>query len=88
MKWPPKAFAGLWEGFKWPEVRGRFQILMVWSIDRPNRSVLHVNTAMVEMDAAGVSLYSDQQAIDRTSPFGKAMMQMPCVFGELENYHY
>jgi DNA invertase Pin-like site-specific DNA recombinase len=39
---------------------------------------------MAEMDAAGVALYSDQQAIDSTSPFGKAMMQMACVFGELE----
>jgi DNA invertase Pin-like site-specific DNA recombinase len=36
------------------------------------------------MDAARVALYSDQQAIDSTSPFGKAMMQMACVFGELE----
>jgi hypothetical protein len=34
--------------------------------------------------AAGVSLNSDQQAIDNTSPFGKAMMQMARVFGELE----
>jgi Resolvase, N terminal domain len=48
------------------------------------RSVLHVASAMAEMDAAGVALYSDQQAIDSTSPFGKAMMQMACVFGELE----
>jgi DNA invertase Pin-like site-specific DNA recombinase len=63
---------------------GRFQVLMVWSIDRLGRSVLHVASAMAEMDAAGVALYSDQQAIDRTSPFGKAMMQMACVFGELE----
>jgi DNA invertase Pin-like site-specific DNA recombinase len=65
-------------------VRGRFQVLMVWSIDRLGRSVLHVANAMAEMDAAGVALYSDQQAIDSTSPFGKAMMQMACVFGELE----
>src|ERR1700733_2091884 len=65
-------------------VRGRFQVLMVWSIDRLGRSVLPVATAMAEMDAAGVALYSDQQAIDSTSPFGKAMMQMACVFGELE----
>ena len=57
---------------------------MVWSIDRLGRSVLHVATAMAEMDAAGVALYSDQQAIDSTSPFGKAMIQMACVFGELE----
>ena len=65
-------------------VRGRFDVLMVWSIDRLGRSVLHVASAMAEMDAAGVALYSDQQAIDSTSPFGKAMMQMACVFGELE----
>ena len=62
----------------------RFDVLMVWSIDRLGRSVLHVASAMAEMDAAGVALYSDQQAIDSTSPFGKAMMQMACVFGELE----
>jgi DNA invertase Pin-like site-specific DNA recombinase len=48
------------------------------------RSVLHVASAMAEMDAAGVALYSDQQAIDSARPFGKAMMQMACVFGELE----
>jgi DNA invertase Pin-like site-specific DNA recombinase len=65
-------------------VRGRFQVLMVWSIDRLGRSVLHVASAMAEMDSAGVALYSDQQAIDSTSRFGKAMIQMACVFGELE----
>jgi DNA invertase Pin-like site-specific DNA recombinase len=43
-------------------VRGRFQVLMVWPIDRLGRSVLHVASAMAEMDAAGVALYSDQQA--------------------------
>jgi DNA invertase Pin-like site-specific DNA recombinase len=65
-------------------VRRRFDVLMIWSIDRLGRSVLHVSTAMAEMDVAGVALYSDQQAIDSTSPFGKAMIQMACVFGELE----
>jgi len=65
-------------------VRRKFDILMVWSIDRLGRSVLHVANAMAELDAAGVALYSDQQAIDSTSPFGKAMMQTACVFGELE----
>jgi len=69
-------------------VRGRFGVLMIWSIDRLGRSVLHVASAMAEMDAAGVALYSDQQAIDSTSPFGKAMMQMACVFDEPESYRY
>jgi DNA invertase Pin-like site-specific DNA recombinase len=65
-------------------VRRRFEVLMVWSIDRLGRSVLHVATAMAEMDAAGVTLCSDQQAIDSTSPFGKAVIQLACVFGESE----
>src|ERR1700740_455732 len=41
-------------------VRRRFDIMMVWSIDRLGRSVLHVANAMAELDAAGVALYSDQ----------------------------
>jgi DNA invertase Pin-like site-specific DNA recombinase len=64
--------------------RGRFSIMMVWSIDRLGRSVLHVANALAELDAAGVSLYSDQQGIDSTSPIGRAMLQMASVFGEQE----
>ncbi len=57
---------------------------MVWSIDRLGRSVLHVANALAELDAAGVALYSDQQAIDSTTPMGRAMIQMASVFGEQE----
>jgi DNA invertase Pin-like site-specific DNA recombinase len=65
-------------------MRGRFSIMMVWSIDRLGRSVLHVANALAELDAASVSLYSDQQGIDSTSPIGRAMLQMASVFGEQE----
>ena len=65
-------------------VRRRFDVCMCWFIDRLGRSVLHVANAMAELDAARVALYSDQQAIDSTSPFGKAMIQMACAFRELE----
>jgi DNA invertase Pin-like site-specific DNA recombinase len=65
-------------------MRGRFSIMMVWSIDRLGRSVLHVANALAELDTAGVSLYSDQQGIDSTSPIGRAMLQMASVFGEQE----
>ena len=40
--------------------------------------------ALAELDAAGVALYSDQQAIDSTTPMGRAMIQMASVFGEQE----
>jgi DNA invertase Pin-like site-specific DNA recombinase len=65
-------------------VRRRFDVLLVWSIDRLGRSVLHVAQAMAELDAAGVALVSEQQGIDGTGPFGRAMMQMATVFAELE----
>ena len=35
--------------------------------------VLHVTNAFAELDAARVALYSDQQAIDSTTPMGRAM---------------
>src|ERR1700681_3742252 len=42
-------------------VRRRYDILMVWSIDRVGRSVLHVANALAELDAGGIRLYCDQQ---------------------------
>jgi DNA invertase Pin-like site-specific DNA recombinase len=65
-------------------VRRKFDVTMCWSIDRLGRSVLHVANALAELDAAGVALYSDQQAIDSTTPMGRAMIQMASVFGEQE----
>jgi DNA invertase Pin-like site-specific DNA recombinase len=65
-------------------MRRRFDVLLIWSMDRLGRSVLHVAQAMAEMDAAGVALISEQQGIDGTGPFGRAMMQMATVFAELE----
>ena len=65
-------------------MRRRFDVCLVWSMDRLGRSVLHVAQAMAELDAAGVALISEQQGIDATGPFGRAMMQMATVFAELE----
>ena len=65
-------------------VRRRYDILMVWSIDRLGRSVLHVANALAELDAAGIRLYCDQQGIDSSTPMGRAMIQMASVFGEQE----
>ena len=65
-------------------VRRRFDTLMVWSIDRLGRSVLHVANALAELDAAGVRLYCDQQGIDSSTPMGRAMIQMASIFGEQE----
>jgi DNA invertase Pin-like site-specific DNA recombinase len=65
-------------------VRRRYDILLVWSIDRLGRSVLHVANALAELDASGIRLYCDQQGIDSSTPMGRAMIQMASVFGEQE----
>ena len=65
-------------------VRRRFDILLVWSIDRLGRSVLHVANALAELDAAGIRLYCDQPGIDSSTPMGRAMIQMASIFGEQE----
>jgi DNA invertase Pin-like site-specific DNA recombinase len=64
--------------------RRRYDVLLVWSMDRLGRSVLHVANAMAELDAAGVALYTDKESVDATTPHGKAMLQMAVVFAELE----
>jgi DNA invertase Pin-like site-specific DNA recombinase len=65
-------------------VRRKFDILMVWSIDRLGRSVLHVANALAEFDGAAIRLYCDREGIDSSTPMGGAMIQMASVFGEQE----
>lgn len=64
--------------------RRRYDVLMVWSVDRLGRSTAAVATALEELHAAGVAIYADREAMDATTPHGKAMLQMAAVFGELE----
>jgi Resolvase, N terminal domain len=64
--------------------RRRFDVLMFWSIDRLGRSTAAVTTALAELDAAGVGVYADKEAIDATTPLSRAMLQMAAVFAELE----
>ena len=64
--------------------RRRFDVLMFWSIDRLGRSTAAVSAALAELDAAGVTIYADKEAMDATTPHGKAMLQMAAVFAELE----
>jgi DNA invertase Pin-like site-specific DNA recombinase len=61
-------------------LRRNFDILMVWSIDRLGRSVLHVANALAELDTTGVRLYCDREGIDSSTPMGRAMIQMASRF--------
>jgi DNA invertase Pin-like site-specific DNA recombinase len=64
--------------------RRRFDVLMVWSIDRLGRSTRAVVNALADLEASGVAIYADKEAVDATTPHGRAMLQMAAVFAELE----
>jgi DNA invertase Pin-like site-specific DNA recombinase len=64
--------------------RRRFDLVMAWSVDRLGRSLRDLVAFLSELHAAGVELFLYQQALDTTTPAGKAMFQMLGVFAEFE----
>lgn len=64
--------------------RGKIDIVMAWSIDRLGRSLHHVVAFMAELGELSVGLYLHQQAVDSSTPAGKAMLAMCSVFAEFE----
>lgn len=65
-------------------VRAKFDILMSWDVSRLGRSLAGLVQGLDELQANGVDLYLHQQAIDTTTPSGKALFQMAGVFAEFE----
>jgi DNA invertase Pin-like site-specific DNA recombinase len=63
---------------------GKFDLVAAWSIDRLGRSLQHVVTFLNELNAMNVDLYLHQQAVDSSTPGGKAMLSMCAVFAEFE----
>ena len=64
--------------------RHRFDVVMVWAIDRIGRSLIDLLGTIQHLEACGVDLYLDQQAIDTTTPSGKLMFQVTGAFAEFE----
>jgi DNA invertase Pin-like site-specific DNA recombinase len=65
-------------------VRRKFDVVMAWSVDRLGRSLANLVNGLQELNGAGVDLYLHQQAVDTTTPAGRAMFQMCGVFAEFE----
>lgn len=65
-------------------VRGRFDLVMVWAVDRLGRSTATVAPIMAELGALGIGFYADKEGMDATTAHGRAMLQMASVFAELE----
>ncbi len=65
-------------------VRREFDLVAAWSVDRLGRSLQDLVGFLKELHGVGVDLYLHQQALDTTTPGGKAMFQMMGVFAEFE----
>jgi DNA invertase Pin-like site-specific DNA recombinase len=64
--------------------RHRFDVVMAWAIDRIGRSLIDLLGTIQHLEACGVDLYLDQQAIDTTTPAGKLLFQVTGAFAEFE----
>jgi DNA invertase Pin-like site-specific DNA recombinase len=64
--------------------RRKFDVIMAWAIDRLGRSLIDLLGTIQTLEACGVDLYLDQQAIDTTTPAGKLMFQVCGAFAEFE----
>src|SRR4249919_1614627 len=51
--------------------RRRFDVIMSWAIDRLGRSLIDLLGTIQQLEACGVDLYFDQQAIDTITPTGR-----------------
>src|SRR5436305_1480439 len=60
--------------------RREFDKVAVWSVDRLGRSLEDLIKTMGELNASRVGLYIHQQALDTSTPSGKAMFQLLGVF--------
>ena len=62
----------------------RFDMLLVWSVDRLGRSLTDLLSILQGLHEKGVGLFLHQQGLDTTTSAGKAMFQMLGVFAEFE----
>src|SRR2546426_695059 len=64
--------------------RKDFDLIAAWSVDRLGRSLQHLLAFLSELKAKNVDLYLHQQAVDTSTPAGRALFQMLGVFAEFE----
>ena len=64
--------------------RGEFDMIAAWSVDRLGRSLQDLVQFLNELQSVGCDLYLHQQALDTSTPAGRAMFGMCGVFAEFE----
>ena len=64
--------------------RGAFDVLVVWRFDRFARSIEQLVLALAEFRTLGIDFVSSQEALDTSTPMGKAMFTIIGAMAELE----
>jgi len=62
----------------------KVDMVAAWSVDRLGRSLQNLVDTLGELKSAGADLYLHKQALDTTTPAGRAMFGMLGVFAEFE----
>src|SRR6478736_9183748 len=62
----------------------KLDMIAAWSVDRLGRSLQDLIGFLTELQALHCNLYLHQQALDTSTPSGRAMFQMLGVFAEFE----
>ena len=65
-------------------VQAKYDVVMAWDVSSLSRSLSDLVSTLDDLHACGIDLYLHQQAVDTTTPAGKAMFQMCGVFAEFE----
>lgn len=64
--------------------RKEFDMIAAWSVDRLGHSLQDLVGFLGDLQSKKIDLYLHQQALDTSTPSGKAMYQMLGVFAEFE----
>lgn len=64
--------------------RREVDLVAAWSVDRLGRSMQDLVSFLEDLKGHGADLYLHQQALDTTTPSGRALFGMMAVFAEFE----
>ena len=64
--------------------RHRFDVVVVWAVDRMARSTKHFLQVLDELNGLGIQFLSQREAIDTDGPLGRAVVVIISAIAELE----
>jgi hypothetical protein len=71
--------------FRLVAAQGRkFDVLLIWKLDRYARSLKHLVNALAEFDALGIAFVSLRDNLDLTTPAGRLMFQIIGAMAEFD----